>query len=73
MKVTYELDTNKDTLHDKWLLDHAADMYMALCDILTQTREWEKYDTRGSIPADEIREKIHELVWNHNLTTDELV
>lgn len=73
MKVTYEWDSNKDDVHDKWLVDRSGDMFSILHDIMQQTREWLKHDSRTAIPSDEIREKIIELCYDHNISPDELV
>lgn len=43
-------------------LQHAQQMASVLSELEKQTREWRKYDTRGSIPADEIENRFYQIL-----------
>lgn len=40
----------------------APQMLQALHEIEQQVRQWYKYDSRGAIPADEIMDKIYDII-----------
>ena len=62
MKVIFEFDTDNENFSNYQLQAHyqAEDMVYCLSEILKQLREWYSYDSRGSIPTEEIDDKIKE-------------
>ncbi len=64
MKVIFEFDTDNENFSNYQLQAHyqAEDMVYCLSEILKQLREWYSYDSRGSIPTEEIDDKIKEII-----------
>lgn len=58
MKVIFEfnIDKNKDDVLDLELANNRLKMWKVISDLAQQTREWQKYDQRTEIPAQEIRD-----------------
>lgn len=58
MKVIFEfnIDKNKDDVLDLELANNRLKMWKVIADLVQQTREWQKYDQRTEIPAQEIRD-----------------
>lgn len=58
MKVIFEfnIDKNKDDVLDLELANNRLKMWKVIADLAQQTREWQKYDQRTEIPAQEIRD-----------------
>lgn len=57
MKVIFEfnIDKNRDDVLDLELANNRLKMWKVIADLAQQTREWQKYDQRTEIPAQEIR------------------
>lgn len=62
MKVTYELDMDKDKLSLLKSYENAQAIMMAIDDIKQQVREWYKYDMRGEIPKNEVISSIRAII-----------
>lgn len=64
MKVIFEFDTESETFDNYQLQAHyqAESMVFCLSEILKQLREWYSYDSRASIPTEEIDDKIKEII-----------
>lgn len=64
MKITLEFDTESENFEYAELERHkqALEMLMCLDAIREQLIEWEKRDVRGSIPIDEISDRIFEIM-----------
>jgi len=62
MKVIFEFDTCSEDFDRSELerVKNADKMAYTLSKITDQLRSWYKYDERGSIPIDE----VHEKIWN---------
>lgn len=77
MKITYEFDTSsEDWQDDKYIRERyeaSFDMLMALSDIKDQVREWNKYDTRESIPTSEIFDTIYDIINNRVPKLEEMI
>lgn len=58
MKVIFEfnIDKNKDDVLDLELVNNRLKMWKVISELAQQTREWQKYDQRTEIPAQEIRD-----------------
>lgn len=58
MKVIFEfnIDKNRDDVLDLELANNRLKMWKVISDLVQQTREWQKYDQRTEIPAQEIRD-----------------
>lgn len=58
MKVIFEfnIDKNKDDVLDLELANNRLKMWKVISELAQQTREWQKYDQRTEIPAQEIRD-----------------
>lgn len=58
MKVIFEfnIDKNRDDVLDLELANNRLKMWKVIADLAQQTREWQKYDQRTEIPAQEIRD-----------------
>lgn len=58
MKVIFEfdIDKNRDDVLDLELANNRLKMWKVIADLVQQTREWQKYDQRTEIPAQEIRD-----------------
>lgn len=74
MKVIFEFDTDSENFNNCELeqVKQADKMARTLSEITDQLRSWYKYDTRGSIPIDEIHEKIWEIIKENNINIDEI-
>ena len=62
MKVTYELDMDKDKLSLLKSYENAQAIIMAIDDIKQQVREWCKYDMWGEIPKNEVISSIRAII-----------
>lgn len=58
MKVIFEfnIDKNRDDVLDLELANNRLKMWKVISELAQQTREWQKYDQRTEIPAQEIRD-----------------
>lgn len=67
MKVKFEFDTQSEDFdrQEYEVFKCAEDMARALYEITNKLRNWEKYDEREAIPADEIRESIMDIINEH--------
>lgn len=72
MKITIELDTEKSDHFEIECHKVAVDMARALEDLKNQIREWFKYDSRGSIPADEIKEAFNKILAENGIFLDKI-
>lgn len=64
MKVTFEFDTSSENF-DKYELERhyqCNDLAYCIFRITDQVTKWIKWDERESIPIDEIREKIWDII-----------
>lgn len=67
MEVVYRFtfEEGSDDLIDLKLMQNATAMYCALSEIEEQTRQWYKYGNRDSIPVEEIRDTIRDIIQDH--------
>lgn len=74
MKITYEFDTNDENFCPDELkrIQKADDLCSCIWDIEQKLREWYKYDNRGDIPIEEVREEILSIIDEHGIRIDEL-
>ena len=74
MKITYEFDTCSENYdhHELITYQNAQKMLSTLSDITNQLRQWYKYDERGSIPVDEIYDKIWDIINDNNVSLEEM-
>lgn len=77
MKITYEFDTDSENWQDDHYVrdrfEASFDMLMALSDIKDKVREWNKYDTRESIPTSEIFDTIYGIINNQVPKLEEMI
>lgn len=64
MKVIFEFDTENENFNPIELerYKQVDNMAKALGEILEKVRSWDKYDERATIPTDEIRKELNEIV-----------
>lgn len=74
MKVTYEFDTCSESFDQQELnrVQNADNLASCVWDIQQQLRSWYKHDERGSIPVDEICDKIDDIIKDNNIDIDKL-
>lgn len=74
MKITFEFDTESEHFDRTELQRHyqADKLAYTLNDIINHIRNWYKYDSRGSIPADEIYDSIWDIIQDNNINMEDL-
>lgn len=75
MKVRYEFDTESKNYnpHDLWLVQNAGKMWLALCELREQFRQWAKYREDAKIDTEEVYEKFFEIVNEHGIVHDDII
>lgn len=74
MKVIYEFDTMSDNFdyHEYQVYKQAQDTAKALSEIFDKLRHYEKWDERESIPKDELRETMVEILNENNVSLEKM-
>lgn len=75
MKVIYEFDLDKENTSDNkelFLFQNANNMLMIISDIYDQLKEWYRHDSRGSIPTEEVHDRILQIM-NENINVERLI
>ncbi|MBE6468191.1 MAG: hypothetical protein E7004_06360 [Alphaproteobacteria bacterium] len=72
MKVIYEFDLDKEDNKELFLFQNANNMLMIISDIYDQLKEWYHHDSRGSIPTDEVHDRILQIM-NENINVERLI
>ena len=75
MKVIYEFDLDKENATDNkelFLFQNANNMLMIISDIYDQLKEWYRHDSRGSIPTEEVHDRILQIM-NENINIERLI
>ena len=67
MKVTFEIDTDKEGFDWTELnrIQQADDMAYSISLITDKVRSWYKYDERNEIPVEEIQDAIYDILNEH--------
>lgn len=75
MKVTYEFDTQSENYdpHELWLLQSSHLMWLALCQMKSQFRDWAKYRENPNISTGEVYETFLRLASENGVDPDNLV
>lgn len=74
MKIVYKFDTSDENFdwQELYRVQRADDLASCIWDIQQQLRNWYKYDKRGSVPIDEVCDKIYDIIKDNNIDIDKL-
>lgn len=73
MKITYELDTEKDSQCDIARMSKSLDVTLALNQMSEEIRKWIKYDERESIPKEEILNMFNRILEIYSIDIEEIL
>lgn len=75
MKITYEFDTQSENYdpHELWLMQNSHLMWLALCQMKSQFRDWVKYRENPNISTEEVYEMFLRLASENGVDPDNLV
>lgn len=74
MKVTYEFNTDSDNFdyHEYQIYKQAPDTARTLSEIFDKLIHYEEWDERESIPKDELKETMVEILNENNVSLEEM-
>lgn len=74
-KITYEFDTCAENFdnHELWVVQNANKMWLALCKMREQFREWNKYRSDPNISTEEVYDFFYDTINHYGFNGDDFI
>lgn len=75
MKVTYEFtfEEGSEDSRELYIIQNSRSMLCALSDLAEKFRSWNKWDERGAIPTEEIKDTFYDILEENDVNLDKLI